>query len=172
MAIASSVSSVLLRDLCDSLSFWTFTAVEDELPADPTIEVSDRDIPEERALIEDALRAYNASSAPPANHLHLHIALKDSAGAVIGGLVGFSSYEWLFISLLIVPEALRGQGLGRKLMEQAEQVARARKLTGVWLDTFDFQARPFYEKLGFTVFGELKDHPRGISQYWLQKRLY
>jgi hypothetical protein len=56
-------------------------------------------------------------------------------------------------------------------MQHAEQVARARKLTGIWLDTFDFQARPFYEKLGFTVFGELKDHPRGISQYWLQKRL-
>jgi len=62
--------------------------------------------------------------------------------------------------------------VGRKLMEEAEKIARAQKLTGIWLDTFDFQARPFYEKLGFTIFGELKDHPRGISQYWLQKRLH
>jgi ribosomal protein S18 acetylase RimI-like enzyme len=74
--------------------------------------------------------------------------------------------------VLIIPEALRRKGLGRKLMEQAEKIARTRNLTGIWLDTFDFQARPFYEKLGFTIFGELKDHPRGISQYWLQKRLH
>ena len=141
------------------------------MPTNPIIEVSDHDIPEERALIEDALRAYNASSAPPSNYLPLHIALKDSARTVIGGLTGHSSYEWLFIHLLIVPESHRGKGWGRKLMQQAEQVARTRKLTGIWLDTFDFQARPFYEKLGFTVFGELKDHPRSISQYWLQKRL-
>jgi GNAT superfamily N-acetyltransferase len=141
------------------------------LANDHTIEVSDQDLPEERALIEAALRAYNTRAAPPANYLPLHITLKDCAGAVIGGLVGHSSYEWLFISVLIVPVDFRGQGLGRELMEQAEQIARARKLTGIWLDTFDFQARPFYEKLGFTVFGQLKDHPRGISQYWLQKRL-
>ena len=60
---------------------------------------------------------------------------------------------------------------GRKLMEQAEQIARARKLTGISLDNFDFQARHFYEKLGFSILDELKDHPRGISQYWYQKRL-
>ncbi len=135
------------------------------------IEVSEQDHPEERALIEDALRAYNARSAPPANYLPLRLTLKDSEGMVVGGLLGHSSYEWLFISVLIVSEGLRRRGLGRKLMEQAEQIARARGLTGIWLDTFDFQARPFYEKLGFSVFGELRDHPRGISQYWLQKRL-
>jgi GNAT superfamily N-acetyltransferase len=89
----------------------------------------------------------------------------------MGGLIGHSSCDWLFISVLIIPEALRGKGVGRKLMEQAEQIARTRKLTGIWLDTFDFQALPFYEKLGFSVFGEPKDHPRGISQYWFQKRL-
>jgi GNAT superfamily N-acetyltransferase len=144
---------------------------EDDLVYEPMIEVSEQDHPEERALIEDALRAYNASSAPPANYLPLRLTLKDSVGKVVGGLVGHSSYEWLFISVLIVPEGLRGRGVGRKLMEQAEQIARARGLTGIWLDTFDFQARPFYERLGFTVFGELKDHPRRISQYWLQKRL-
>ena len=55
--------------------------------------------------------------------------------------------------------------------EQTEQIARARKLTGISLDNFDFQARHFYEKLGFSILGELKDHPRGISQYWYQKRL-
>jgi GNAT superfamily N-acetyltransferase len=73
--------------------------------------------------------------------------------------------------MLFVPEGLRGQGLGTSLIRQAEEIARARNCSGVWLDTFDFQALPFYQKLGYTIFGELKDHPRGISQYWLQRRL-
>jgi GNAT superfamily N-acetyltransferase len=136
-----------------------------------TIEVSEQDHSEARETIEQALRAYNASSAPPANYLPISLIIRDSGHTIIGGLIGHSSYDWLFISVLIIPEALRGNGLGRKIMEQIEQIARTRKLTGIWLDTFDFRARPFYEKMGFTIFGELKDHPRGISQYWLQKRL-
>ena len=134
------------------------------------IELTEADRPEDREPILAALLAYNAASAPPANHHSLTLLIKDSQGTIIGGLSGFSRYDWLFIELFFIPESIRGHGLGTNLMRQAEQIARARNLTGIWLDTFDFQARPFYEKLGFTVFGELKDHPRGISQYWLQKR--
>jgi hypothetical protein len=64
----------------------------------------------------------------------------------MGGLIGHSSCDWLFISVLIIPEALRGKGVGRKLMEQAEQIARTRKLTGIWLDTFDFQGSALLRK--------------------------
>ena len=55
-------------------------------------------------------------------------------------------------------------------MRQAEDIAVGRGCTGVWLDTFAFQALGFYGKLGYSIFGELKDHPRGVTQYWLQKR--
>ncbi len=135
-----------------------------------TIQVTEAGRPEDREPILQALLAYNAVSAPPHNYQPLGLLIKDAEDAITGGLWARSVYDWLFIELLIVPESLRGTGLGRALMQQAEQIARDRSLTGIWLDTFDFQARPFYEKLGFTVFGELKDHPRGISQYWLQKR--
>jgi GNAT superfamily N-acetyltransferase len=55
-------------------------------------------------------------------------------------------------------------------MARAEAWARQRNLAGMWLDTFAFQARPFYEKLGFTVFGTLEDHPRGSRRFFMQKR--
>jgi hypothetical protein len=55
-------------------------------------------------------------------------------------------------------------------MAEAEVFARQRGLLGVWLDTFSFQARPFYEKLGFSVFGTLHDHPAGGARYFMQKR--
>ena len=143
------------------------------MPETPSfnIEISEAGRPEDREPIALALQAYNDAKAPPHAFHPLALLLKNTQGEIIGGLWGASRYEWLFIEILFVPEALRCAGLGRTLMRQAEQIARDRKMTGIWLDTFDFQARPFYEKLGFTIFGELKDHPRGISQYWLQKRL-
>ena len=92
-------------------------------------------------------------------------------GPVTGGLYGYVLFEWLFIQYVSVPEALRGQGVGSQLMAKAESWARSEGLGGLWLDTFAFQARPFYEKLGFTVFGEIIDHPRGSARYFLKKPL-
>ena len=137
----------------------------------PTVTVIEEDNPQEREAILQRLIEYNRKSAPDPKFQMLGLLLKDEQGATLGGLWGRSAYEWLFVELLFVPEELRGTGTGTALMHQAEEVARQRNCTGIWLDTFAFQALPFYQKLGYSIFGELKDHPRGISQYWLQKRL-
>jgi GNAT superfamily N-acetyltransferase len=73
--------------------------------------------------------------------------------------------------LVYLPEDLRGAGLGRQLMEQAEQEAIHRGCHIIWLDTFTFQARGFYERLGYTVFGTLEDYPPGHSRFFLRKNL-
>jgi hypothetical protein len=41
----------------------------------------------------------------------------------------------------------------------------------VFLSTFSFQARPFYERFGYEVFGELPDYPEGHSLYFMKKML-
>ncbi|MDB5698088.1 MAG: family acetyltransferase, partial [Alphaproteobacteria bacterium] len=46
-----------------------------------------------------------------------------------------------------------------------------RGCVGVWLDTFSFQSRGFYEKLGYAVVGMIQDHPLGGARYFMQKRL-
>jgi hypothetical protein len=46
-----------------------------------------------------------------------------------------------------------------------------RGCVGVWLDTFSFQARGFYEKLGYRVFGEVADYPPGHTRHFLKKSL-
>lgn len=56
-------------------------------------------------------------------------------------------------------------------MGMAEAIAHDKGCVGVWLDTFSFQAPDFYQKLGYSVFGELKDYPPGYSRFFLQKRL-
>lgn len=100
----------------------------------------------------------------------LHL-LDPESGAPVGGAVGYGAFDWVYVELLYVPAELRGQGHGTRLMQGVEDFARARNLIGIRLDTFDFQARPFYEKLGFVVFGTIDDHPRGGRRYFLSKRL-
>lgn len=89
----------------------------------------------------------------------------------VGGATGHGSFDWVFVELLHVPKELRGQGHGRRLMIEIEIFARERKMIGIWLDTFSFQARPFYEKLGFAEFGTLEDHPLGGARYFMSKRI-
>jgi len=127
--------------------------------------------PSDQTVVSEGLRAYNKAVGGPTGYQPISIMLADQNGARIGGLTGRALYDWLFIELFHVPEALRGQGYGRQLMARAEEFAHERGLVGIWLDTFDFQARPFYEKLGFTVFGTLEDHPRDGHRYFLKKRL-
>lgn len=90
-------------------------------------------------------------------------------GEIIGGLYASDEYNWLFIKYLIVPETLRGKGLGAELMRQAERVARGRGCRGLFLDTFDFQAKPFYLKLGYEQFGELEGDAHTPRRFFLKK---
>ena len=124
-----------------------------------------------RQAILAPLRAYNQSQTGPQEFRGLAIELRDDADATIGGLWGSSAYEWLFIQLLVVPETLRGRGVGRELMARAEAEAITRGCRGVWLDTFEFQARGFYEKLGYRCFGQLENYPQGFARYFMQKSL-
>nr|WP_240164143.1 GNAT family N-acetyltransferase [Pseudomonas allii] len=97
--------------------------------------------------------------------------IKDDAGATQGGLYAKISGQWLFVELLVVPEVARGQGLGAKLMNKVEALAREKGCQGIWLDTFSFQAPDFYRRLGFSIFGELKDYPvAGYNRFFMQKR--
>lgn len=68
-----------------------------------------------------------------------------------------------------MPETLRGSGLGASLMRRAEEEAVRRGCRGAWLDTFSFQARGFYERLGYTVFGTIQDYPPGHRRHFMQK---
>ena len=97
------------------------------------------------------------------------LALRAPDGDLLGGLYGATMWGWLMVEGLWVAEELRGRGLGRRLLLAAEAAAVARGCRGAWLGTFDFQAREFYERLGYTVFGELADCPPGHTHYHLWK---
>ena len=131
------------------------------------------DVPDERLRtgILNPLAAYNATQTERHDHRPLIIALEDPEGTVLGGLWGQTSWDWLFVQLLFVPERLRGHGVGTELMARAEIEARHRGCHSAWLDTFQFQARGFYERLGYTCFAELPDYPVGSARYFMKKKL-
>ena len=97
------------------------------------------------------------------------LALRDPDGAVVGGLYGATMWSWLMIDGLWVAAALRGQGLGRRLLLAGEEIAIRRGCTGSWLGTFDFQAKDFYERHGYSVFAALTGFPPGHTHFHLRK---
>ena len=137
----------------------------------PTITVIERPEPHMREAIVRPLIAFNNSRASqPEDYRPMVIILSDpDTGEIIGGLWGETNLAHLHVDLLFVPETLRGFGLGRQMLLRAEQEAKTRGCRGAWLDTYSFQARGFYERLGYAVFGTLDDYPPGHSRIFLHK---
>ncbi|MBE9604072.1 GNAT family N-acetyltransferase [Acetobacteraceae bacterium H6797] len=139
--------------------------------ARPSIELTDAPEAPAVAAINDGLQAFNQAASPFPNSRQLAVLLRcPETGEVKGGLLGRTMQFWLYIGVIFIPEAWRGQRLGEELLARAEEEARARGCLGMWLDTYDFQAPRFYEKQGFTKFGEIPDHPPGQVRSFYQKR--
>ncbi|MEG8039958.1 GNAT family N-acetyltransferase [Sphingomonas sp. LR60] len=117
------------------------------------------------------LAAHNDAAAGPTERHKVALVLRDDASTAIGGLWAEASYRWLFVKYLALPPQARGKGQGRALMLAAEDEARRLGCVGIWLDTFSFQARGFYEKLGYGVFGRIDDYPPGEARFFLSKRI-
>ncbi|XDU74756.1 GNAT family N-acetyltransferase [Rouxiella sp. WC2420] len=131
--------------------------------------------------IKDGLRGYNKNFIPPASFKELAVFIEDEAGNKTGGLIAETVGNFLNIKFLWVDESLRGKDCGTLLMRQAEEEAFARGCRYALVDTFSFQARPFYERLGYECKMTLEDYiediraPEGVEsthlRYFLTKKL-
>ena len=124
-----------------------------------------------RKFVIDGIIDHNAGAVGAQVHLPANFVLRSGKGEVLGGLLGGIWAGWLEVRILWVSELVRGKGWGDRLMDAAEAYAKERGCEGVLLDTFSFQARPFYERRGYKVFGTIDDYPTGHSRYFLTKRL-
>jgi GNAT superfamily N-acetyltransferase len=127
--------------------------------------------PEDIQILGDGINSYNVTKVRGGGRQYLTFFLYDADGSIIGGVHGNTGWGWLYISDLWVSEQVRGGGYGSALMQQAEQEALQRGCANAYLDTFSFQAVEFYQKLGYTIFGELEDFPQGHKRCLLRKRL-
>jgi len=124
----------------------------------------------DEATIVHGLRSFNEAWIGPSNEQPVRLVARDALG-IAGGLLGHTKWRWLYVAKLWVAERARGQRTGTQLLSAAEELARSRGCTDAHLDTFEYQARPFYEKLGYEVFGTLDGYPPGYRQFYLRKSL-
>jgi GNAT superfamily N-acetyltransferase len=97
--------------------------------------------------------------------------VKDEDGNILGGITGSAKLQCLFIQYLWVDESIRGTGMGKKLLKQAEDYAAEKNCRLIKIDTFSFQAPNFYKSLGYEVYGQIEDFPEGCTHYFLYKKL-
>ena len=138
----------------------------------PKYELAESPPTEAFQKIWQPLLAFNEAAAGHATSRTLAVLLRDAAtDELIGGLWGRSLWGSLYIDIMFVPEPLRRSGIGMSLLRQAEQEAMRRGCREMWTDTYAFQARSFYEKAGFTVFGHLDGPAPIFPRFFLRKEL-
>lgn len=125
--------------------------------------------PADEQVVRDGLRAFNARFIGPPDERPLAVFVRDEHGLAIGGLVGHTRWGWTYVSKFWLPAELRGSGHGGRLLAAAEAEAWARGCVGMHLDTFEFQALPFYQGRGYELFGTLDGFPPGYRQFHLRK---
>jgi GNAT superfamily N-acetyltransferase len=132
--------------------------------------INDQANAQDREFLDDKITEYNYRTTGYTDGKILSITVKQ-AGETIAGVYGWSWGGCSEIEFLWVKEQVRGQGLGKKLLEAAEDEARRRGCLHVVLDTHSFQAPGFYLKSGYEVIGEIVNHPRGYKKIYLCKNL-
>lgn len=123
-----------------------------------------------KALIA-GMKVFNNAAVPGLTSHKIVAAIRDHAGKVIGGVIGRLSADSVYMEVVYNDEAVRGTGMGREAMLLAEAEAKRLGATESWLYTMSFQARPFYEKLGYTQFGELNWHGGQHKRHFMRKDL-
>ena len=82
------------------------------------------------------------------SHVSISLAARNEEGLIVGVLFGLTDYAyWLYVTDLGVDRGYEGQGIGKKLMKTAHEMAGGERDIAVYLIANE-KAIPFYEKLG------------------------
>ena len=102
------------------------------------------------------MKAFNNDAVRDLNTHKIVATVRDEEAHVLGGVIGGLAGDSMYLEVVWTAAAIRGTGLGRKLMQMAETEAKRLGARESWLYTMSFQAKPFYEKLGYQQFAELR----------------
>jgi ribosomal protein S18 acetylase RimI-like enzyme len=121
--------------------------------------------------LHQGLKSFNEAAMPGVPSTGFVVSLRDGDGTLKGGVIARVTGENCYIDTVWIDGAVRGGGLGTKMLRMAEEEARRIGARGVWLYTLSVQAKPFYEKLGYSEFAELTWSGSDIRRHFMRKDL-
>jgi ribosomal protein S18 acetylase RimI-like enzyme len=117
------------------------------------------------------LQAFNQAAMPGVSSNGFVVSLRDGDGALKGGVIARVTCESCYMDTVWIDETVRGSGLGTKMLRMAEEEAGRLGARGAWLYTLSVQAKPFYEKLGYSEFAELTWPGGDVRRHFMKKEL-
>ena len=134
----------------------------------PRLVLTDAATPQDESVIRDGLGDYNFSKAGYRDYRPLAVLVTDPAnGEVVGGLYGSTSMGLLRVDRFFLPEDLRKQGLGTRIIKEAEAEGARRGCSRAILSTLSFQAPGFYQRQGWEVLGRVDCDPPGHTRFMI-----
>ena len=122
------------------------------------------------AAIEQRLYEFNMDATGYRDGADLGFVV-ETAGEVVAAAAGYTWGGICEVKTLWVHAQHRRAGLGAALMKQAIEEARSRGCRLMFLTTYDFQARDFYERLGFECIATIPDKPLGHVEHIMRRTL-
>ncbi|HLY47358.1 MAG TPA: GNAT family N-acetyltransferase [Stellaceae bacterium] len=142
------------------------------MPEDPEITLTDALDPADVAVIADGLAAYNESRTGYRDHRPLAVFVRERAGGkIVGGLYGRTSFGLVYVERFFLPEGLRRDRIGSRVLAIAEEEGRRRGCSRIALTTLSVQAPLFYQKQGYDIAATIVCDPPGLTRYYMTKRL-
>ena len=122
--------------------------------------------------LELSLFLKGEDDSPPKRSFELSYVAKIRNKIVIGGVISTIYFSTvLSIEVFFVDEGLRNKGVGSQLLSHLEEEAKKHNVILMHVDTFDWQAKDFYLKKGFEIFGVLEGCPKGHTRYYMKKNI-
>ena len=125
---------------------------------------------EDNKKVLDKLMEYNKLYFEPHEYFNIGVFAYDE-NEFIGGIIGDIFGNWLELKYFVVDEKYRNKGIGKKILKAIEEEGKLRGCKYSLLDTFDFQARGFYEKYGYEIVLTLENYPIEGKKYFMKKEL-
>lgn len=124
----------------------------------------------DEAFVRGALGVWNMRVTGFTDYALAYLFVRDGANRIRGALLSYVWGKWLHVDTVWLEEDIRRQGWGTKMVEAAHAIGREKGAEAAWLDTFSWQARPFYERFGYEAVFEVPDFPPGHSRIFMVKR--
>lgn len=126
-------------------------------------------------LLSKGITKYNNSTVPELesneSEVRFFVFARNGKNKITGGIRATCYWNTLHIELLWLSQECRGKGIGKFLLESAEEFAKAINCEKVFVETTSWQAQPFYLKNGYDLMATLKDRPKGYASFYLTKNL-